>query len=215
MEVGLSDSLKASLKDNDDDEPHRNVQSLKLSGRERSASNEFSLPPLPDFDDHNDFMNQDDYSKNQYKSQEKGEKISVGVDLSAIAVDESEQDYSPQDQKAINHLANDLVLDDVDINLDDSDELDNVNNREDKFNQIDNDLNNFDDFANSLNDAIGNNTNKNDKLQYDMMKAQDKELNDLKNIFDKIDEFDNIFGTNSPEALSPDRVDDQATMEDD
>ena len=42
------------------------------------------------------------------------------------------------------------------------------------------------------------------------MKEKDKELNDLKNIFDKIDEFDNIFGTTSPEALSPDRVDNEA-----
>ena len=64
MEAGLSDSLKASLKDNDDHGPNRDAHSLKLSGRERSASNEFSLPPLPDFDDHNDFMNQDDQNSN-------------------------------------------------------------------------------------------------------------------------------------------------------
>jgi hypothetical protein len=63
MEVGLSNSLKASLKDDDDDDINRDPTStdcLKLGGRERSASNEFTLPPLQDFDDHRDLIHLDD-----------------------------------------------------------------------------------------------------------------------------------------------------------
>lgn len=55
MEVGLSDNLRAQLTDqvNDIDDLTRDP-SLMLLGRERSASNEFTLPPLQDFDDHRD-----------------------------------------------------------------------------------------------------------------------------------------------------------------
>ena len=137
----------------------------------------------------------------QYKSNEKIDRL-VPHDLSAIAqVDD--QEYSPQDRKAINHLANDLALDDVDINLDDSDEMDNVNNRDD----LNNDLNNFDAFATSLDQAIGNNQNISQNKEENMggltVKTNKNELDEIKNIFDKIDEFDNIFGTNSPDEFSP------------
>ena len=140
----------------------------------------------------------------------------MGHDLSAIAqVDD--QDYSPQDSKAITNLTDDLALDDVDINLDDSDELDNVNNREDKMNAVDNDLNTFDDFASSLNKAIGNNDNiiQNDNnLNINTKSNRKDEIEDIKNIFEKIDEFDNIFGTLSPEAISPTNMveDDEAAI---
>lgn len=137
-------------------------------------------------------------------------------DLSAIAqVDD--QDYSPQDQKTINHLADDLALDDVDINLDDSDELDNVNNREVKMNTVDRDLNSFDDFAISLNQAIGNHDNiltNDSNLKIKTKAATPKEeIEDIKNIFEKIDEFDNIFGTLSPDTISPNNLveDDEST----
>lgn len=47
MEVSLSDNLRATLTDqvNDMDDLNRET-TLMLGGRERSASNEFSLPPL-------------------------------------------------------------------------------------------------------------------------------------------------------------------------
>jgi hypothetical protein len=162
---------------------------------------------------------------NNYRSNEKVERISV-TDLSAIA-QADDQEYggghagvSHQDNQAINHLANDLALDDVDINLDDSDELENVNTREDKFHSaLDPNLNTFDDFATSLDQAIGKTDNilpKKDKLEIEI-KSNRQELDDIKNIFDKIDEFDNIFGTNSPDAGSPDQIkegheDDNATI---
>ena len=91
MEVGLSDNLRASLKEqvDDTDDINRDPVSLTLGGRERSASNEFSLPPLQDFEDHRDLTNLEDQNLNnlmsQYKSNEKGERLSVPHDLSAIA----------------------------------------------------------------------------------------------------------------------------------
>ena len=99
MELTLSDNLRATLTDlNQDLDDIQRDPSLMLGGRERSASNEFSLPPLQDFDDHRDLQNQDDQNynnlMNQYKSNEKGEKISVINDLSAIATID-DQDYSP------------------------------------------------------------------------------------------------------------------------
>lgn len=52
-----------------------------------------------------------------------------------------------------------LDLDEVDINLDDSDEMDNRIDL-DKLNVVDNDLiNTYDDFANTLNDDINNKDN--------------------------------------------------------
>lgn len=58
-------------------------------------------------------------------------------------------------------LSNDLALDEVEINLDDSDEMDRREEVEndDKLNQVDHDLNTFDDFANSLDLAINKNEN--------------------------------------------------------
>ena len=108
-----------------------------------------------------------------------------------------------------------MALDDVDINLDDSDEMDNVNNRDAN---LDNDLNNFDAFATSLDQAIGNNQmipqNKEENMGGLTVKTNKNELDDIKNIFDKIDEFDNIFGTNSPSAFSPEagEEDDEAVV---
>lgn len=55
-------------------------------------------------------------------------------------------------------LSNDLALDEVEINLDDSDEID-QRAGEDKLNEVEHDLNTFDDFANSLDLAINNNDN--------------------------------------------------------
>ena len=70
-----------------------------LGGRERSDSNEFCLPPLQDFDDHRDQANQNDQNLNNllsaYKSNEKGQKMTVDHDLSAIA---QVDDYSAQDR---------------------------------------------------------------------------------------------------------------------
>lgn len=121
-------------------------------------------------------------------------------------------------------MANDLALDDVDINLDDSDEMegnnnDNLNNRidSDKLNAVDNDLDAYDDFANSLNKAIGDGADNNLKGKQDQLKIdmKAKEIEDIKNIFEKIDEFDNIFGTMSPDARSPDQSlgeDDEAAI---
>lgn len=96
-----------------------------------------------------------------YKSNEKPQKIlSVDHDLSAIA-QLDEQDYSPRNQKKRNSQlsARSLDLDDVDINLDDSDEMDNRIDL-DKLNVVDNDLiNAYDDFANTLNHDIDNKEN--------------------------------------------------------
>lgn len=75
---------------------------------------------------------------------------SVDPDLSAIAqIDDN--DYSAQPEKR------DLQLDEVEINLDDSDELDRQGTN--KLNEVDTDLNTFDDFANSLNEAIDSHQN--------------------------------------------------------
>lgn len=136
-----------------------------LGGRQRSSSKEFILPPLQDFDDHGDQANQKDQKYNNmldnYKSNEKPQKIlSVDHDLSAIA-QLDEQDYSPRNQKKRNSQlsARSLDLDDVDINLDDSDEMDNRIDL-DKLNVVDNDLiNAYDDFANTLNHDIDNKEN--------------------------------------------------------
>lgn len=91
MEVGLSNDLRASLTDQSDDQDDldRDPVSLAMGGRERSASSEFSLPPLQDFDDHRDLPNLDNQNLNnlmsQYKSNEKVDRLSVPHDLSAIA----------------------------------------------------------------------------------------------------------------------------------
>ena len=57
-------------------------------------------------------------------------------------------------------LSTDLALE-VEINLDDSDEIDQREGEEngDKLNQVDHELNTFDDFANSLDLAINKNEN--------------------------------------------------------
>ena len=69
MEVSLSDNLRATLTDQDNDMDDINRDpSLMLCGRERSASNEFTLPPLQDFDDHRDQSNLEDQNLNNLMS---------------------------------------------------------------------------------------------------------------------------------------------------
>ena len=50
------------------DDLDRDPTSLMLGGRERSASNEFTLPPLQDFDDHGDQSNLEDQNLNNLMS---------------------------------------------------------------------------------------------------------------------------------------------------
>ena len=199
MSASLSDNLKASLTDQNDhlsdlDDLNRDPNSLVLSGRQRSLSKEFCLPlpPLQDFDDHRDQAMQNDQNlndlMNNYKSNEKGQKMTVDHDLSAIAqIDDNDNDYSPKEKKVEDPLTNDLALHEDEIYLDDPD------------------MNNFDDFANCLNQAIDNHDNmatvKKNNMSLNIHNSNHhKEFGD---IFEKIEEFDSIFGTISPNSNSP------------
>lgn len=97
--------------------------------------------------------------------------------------------------------ATDLALE---INLDDFDDLD-QRDGDAKLDDVDNDLNTFDDFANDLNIAIDNKENmskdKKENLTIDIKHSNYKELGD---IFEKIDEFDSMFGTVSPKFKDQD-----------
>lgn len=245
----LTENLKASLSEpnslsNLEDlsrDPHSNY--MLSGGRERSTSNEFCLPPLQDFNDHRDQANQNDQNLNNllnaYKSNEKGQKMQMDPDLSAIAQVDDEFGPSALDYEAgmgIDHHdgqaettkcnanqvvpsrhSNEMQLDDVDINLDDDseDEAQNQERGNSNFgaiNEYDEGLRNFNDFANSLDQAIGdgkntgtnNNHAKKGNLTLDVTESNQNSNAFFKNqkgfgdIFDKIDEFDNVFGTISP-----------------
>ena len=73
----------------------------------------------------------------------------------------------------------------------------------DKLNVVDNDLiNTYDDFANTLNDDINNKDNmaqmKKKESNNLTIEIKNSNYKDLGDIFEKIDEFDTIFGTISP-----------------
>lgn len=116
----------------------------------------------------------------------------------------------------VGRLSNEMRLDDVDIDLDDSDEEGQGQERgASHFGRLNDDedaIRNFDDFANSLDQAIsdGKNIGKNNdqakkgNLTIDAAGGNSSSNAFIKNhkgfgdIFEKIDEFDSLFGTISP-----------------
>lgn len=163
--------VKAELRNSLCDEQQ---EELKFKRRDRSASNEnFGLPPMSTFDDNKDLQDEEQINQN-YKSNE--QSITFASNLAAASNDL---------ELRIGHLGEiqappDLDIEDVDIDLDD-----------DQKDEVQETVPSFDFFGKDLMPEEPS-TKDDGLIDFGKIKSkseENKELDDIKNIFDQIEQL--------------------------